>query len=70
MKHSRPGQGIGDKETREAYRRLGIHSRLGKVWRLGPGRHEPCMQGDDQVGIATYIWNHRSIVLSIFSELF
>jgi len=33
-KQSRPGQGIGDKETREAYRRLGMHSRLGKVRRL------------------------------------
>jgi len=46
---------IGDKETREAHKRPGIHSRLGKVRRLEKpiGYQEDMNHADDQVGIAT-----------------
>jgi len=55
---------MGNKETREAYRRPWMHSRLGKVRRLGKpiGDQEDMNHAGRWLGRHSYIGDHRSIV--------
>ena len=64
-------------EIREAHRRLGMHTRLGKVWRL-ENLHEPCRKMTGYQGssysvkflLTVLVRDHKSIALSFYNELF